>query len=66
MTKEFLFSFKEFVDELRDKPEKNEIIENYEAIYGPMPFDFKETDIYKQYVSKFIVRNRARLRLGTA
>ena len=61
MTKEFLFSFKEFVDELRDKSEKNEIIENYEAIYGPLPSDFKETDIYKQYVSKFIVPKQFKL-----
>ena len=53
MKNSFLFSFQEFVNELRDNPKKKEIVEDYEKIYGPMPDDFKKTDIYKQYVSKF-------------
>lgn len=53
MRNTYLFSFPEFVNELREDPEKKEFIEEYEKAYGPMPSDFKETDIYKQYVSRF-------------
>ena len=53
MKNTYLFSFREFVDELRENPDKKEIIENYEKCYGPMPSNFKETNIYKKYVGKF-------------
>lgn len=53
MKDKYLFSFQAFVSELRANPEKKEIVEDYEKIFGPMPDDFKETDIYKQYVGKF-------------
>lgn len=53
MKDKYLFSFQEFIHKLRNNPDKKEIIEDYEKIFGPMPDDFKETDIYKQYVSKF-------------
>ena len=49
----YLFSFQELVDSLRENPDKKEMIEEYEKCYGPMPSDFKETDIYKKYVSEF-------------
>lgn len=61
MKNTFLFSFQVFVNELRDNPEKKEIIEDYEKIYGSMPSDFKETDIYKQYVSKFKLSEQFKL-----
>lgn len=53
MKDNYLFSFQAFVSELREDPEKKEIVEEYEKFYGPMPSEFKETDIYKQYVGKF-------------
>jgi hypothetical protein len=53
MKNTYLFSFQEFVNELRENPDKKEMIEDYERGYGPMPSDFKETDIYKKYVGEF-------------
>ena len=53
MKDKYLFSFQKLVNELRENPEKKEIVEEYEKFYGPMPSEFKETDIYKQYVGKF-------------
>lgn len=61
MMNKFLFSFQEFIDECRENSDKSEIIKNYEAIFGPMPSDFKQTDIYKQYVSKFTVPKHFKL-----
>lgn len=61
MKKTYLFSFEGFINEQRFNPEKKEHIEDYEKIYGPMPNDFKETDIYKQYVSKFKPLKRFKL-----
>ena len=61
MTNKFLFSFQDYIDECREDSDKSEIIKNYEAIFGPMPSDFKQTDIYKQYVSKFTVPKHFKL-----
>ena len=53
MKKTYLFSFEGYLNELRLNPEKKERIEKFEEIHGPIPDDFKETNIYKQYLSKF-------------
>jgi hypothetical protein len=31
-----LFNFQAFIDEMREKPDKKEIVEKYEKLYGPI------------------------------
>jgi hypothetical protein len=31
-----LFNFQSFIDEMREKPDKKEIVEKYESLYGPI------------------------------
>lgn len=61
MEETYLFSFLHFVNKMREYPDKKNIIEEYENYYGPMPADFRETDIYKKYVSKFTLPEGFRL-----
>lgn len=48
-----IFDFHAFVDELREKAEKKEIVEKYEQLYGPISGGIKEQQRYKEYVSQF-------------
>lgn len=48
-----LFDFQEFVDELRNNEEKKQIVEKYEKLYGPINWDIKDQEWYKEYLSKF-------------
>lgn len=48
-----LFDFQAFVEELRDKPEKKQIVEKYETLFGPIQGDIKDQIRYTEYLTKF-------------
>jgi len=48
-----LFDFAAFIDELREKSEKKQIVEKYEKQFGPISGDIKDQARYKDYVSGF-------------
>jgi len=48
-----LFNFQKFVNELRENPEKKEVVEKYEKFFGPITGDLKDQWFYKEYVSTF-------------
>lgn len=48
-----LFDFQAFVEELREKPEKKQIVEKYESLFGPIQWDIKDQIWYTEYLSKF-------------
>lgn len=48
-----LFNFQTCVDELRENPEKKEIVEKYEQHFWPITWDTTEQPWYHSYVSTF-------------
>lgn len=48
-----LFDFQAFIQELREKPEKKQIVEKYEKLVGPIQWDIFEQQWYKEYLAKF-------------
>jgi hypothetical protein len=48
-----LFNFKTFIDELRNNPQKVDIVNNYEKYYGPLNGILTEQIWYIEYISKF-------------
>jgi len=48
-----MFDFKNFIENLRENPEKKDIPEKYEKFVEPLPEKFEDTKIYKDYLSKF-------------
>lgn len=48
-----LFDFQAFIQELREKAEKKQIIEKYEKLVGPIQGDIKDQEWYKEYLVKF-------------
>ena len=52
-TKKMLFDFQAFIEELREKPEKKQIVEKYETLFGPIQGDIKDQIRYTEYLSKF-------------
>jgi hypothetical protein len=48
-----LFDFQAFVEELREKAEKKQIVEKYEKYLWPITGNFDQQEWYTQYVSKF-------------
>ena len=48
-----LFNFEEFISEMREKEDKKEIIESYEAIYWPIQWDIYQQEWYKNYLANF-------------
>ncbi len=48
-----MFDFKLFIDNLKDNPEKKDIVEKYEKIIENLPGKFEDTKIYKEYLSLF-------------
>ena len=48
-----LFDFQAFVEELREKPEKKQIVEKYESLFGPIQGDIKDQIWYTEYLTKF-------------
>lgn len=50
-----MFNFKEFIENLKELDEKKDIVEKYEKLVEPLTEDFKDTIIFKDYLSKFDV-----------
>lgn len=48
-----LFNFQAFVAELREKADKKEIVEKYEKWFGPVQWDVKDQQRYKEYIINF-------------
>ena len=48
-----LFDFPAFIEELREKEDKKEIVEKYEKYFGKIQWDIKDQIWYKDYLSKF-------------
>ena len=48
-----LFNFQSFIEELREKAEKKEIVEKYEKHFGPLVGDVKDQIRYKEYLINF-------------
>lgn len=48
-----LFNFEEFISEMREKEDKKEMINAYEAAYGPIQWDIYEQEWYKNYLANF-------------
>ncbi|MFA5747514.1 MAG: hypothetical protein WC872_00200 [Candidatus Absconditabacterales bacterium] len=48
-----LFDFQAFIEELREKPEKKQIVEKYEKLFGPISGEIKDQVWYEEYLSKF-------------
>lgn len=48
-----MLDFKVFIENLKENPEKREIIEKYEKLVENLPDDFRQTIIWKDYLSKF-------------
>ena len=48
-----LFNFQSFIDEMREKDEKKEIVEKYENLYWPIQWDIEDQLWYKEYLTKF-------------
>lgn len=49
-----LFDFLAFIEELREKPEKKQIVEKYEKLFGPVQGDIKDQIRYKEYLSQVV------------
>jgi len=48
-----LFDFQAFIEELREKAEKKQIVEKYETLFGPIQGDIKDQIWYTEYLTKF-------------
>jgi len=48
-----LFDFQAFIEELREKPEKKQIVEKYESLFGSIQGDIKDQIRFTEYLSKF-------------
>jgi hypothetical protein len=48
-----LFDFQAFIEELREKPEKKQIVEKYEQLVWPVKWDIKDQEWYTEYLIKF-------------
>lgn len=48
-----IFSFKTFVDELRENPEKKEVVEKYEKYYGAIAWEINDQQWFTDYVGTF-------------
>ncbi len=48
-----LFNFQAFVDELREKEDKKEVVEKYEKFFGPITWDVRDQQRYREYLINF-------------
>ncbi len=48
-----LFNFQSFIEELREKEDKKELIEKYEKFFGKISWDLKDQIWYKEYLINF-------------
>lgn len=51
-----LFDFLKFVEDLREKEDKKEVIQKYEKHFGPIEGDIKDQSWYTEYMSLFAIR----------
>lgn len=48
-----LFDFQAFIDELREKEEKKQIVEKYEKLFGQIQWWIQDQQWYKEYLESF-------------
>lgn len=48
-----LFDFQAFIEELREKAEKKQIVEKYETLFGPITWGIQDQIRYTEYLIKF-------------
>jgi uncharacterized protein YgfB (UPF0149 family) len=48
-----LFDFQAFVEELREKADKKQIVEKYETLFGPITGGIKDQQWYTEYLTNF-------------
>jgi len=48
-----LFDFQAFIEELREKAEKKQIVEKYETLFGPITWGIKDQARYTEYLTNF-------------
>jgi hypothetical protein len=48
-----LFDFHAFIEELREKEDKKQIVEKYESLFGAIQGDVKDQPRYTDYLAKF-------------
>ncbi len=48
-----LFDFQAFIEELKENPEKKQIVEKYEKLIWPINGTIKDQEWYTEYLSKF-------------
>ncbi|MDD2537203.1 MAG: hypothetical protein PHU61_01780 [Candidatus Absconditabacteria bacterium] len=48
-----LFDFQAFIEELREKEDKKQIVEKYESLFGTIQGDLKDQPRYTDYLAKF-------------
>lgn len=48
-----LFSFQAYIEELKENPEKKEVVEKYEKFFGPIEWEVVDQIWYKDYVKEF-------------
>lgn len=48
-----LFDFQAFIEELREKPDKKQIVEKYEKLIGPIQWEIKDQQRYTEYLYIF-------------
>lgn len=51
--KEMLFDFQAFIEELKEKEDKKQIVEKYESLFGEIRGDIKDQPWYTDYLAKF-------------
>lgn len=52
-----LFNFQTFIQDLRENPEKKEVIEKFEKFFGPIEWDIFDQNRYQEYVQTFPILN---------
>lgn len=52
-----LFDFLAFIEELREKEDKKQIVEKYEALFGEIQGDIKDQPRFSWYLAKFAPQN---------
>lgn len=51
--KQMLFDFQAFIEELREKEDKKQIVEKYENLFGEIKGDIKDQPWFTDYLAKF-------------
>ena len=51
-----MFDFQKFIEDLKNNPDKKEVVQKYEEAFGPIEWDVKDQLWYQEYVGKFEAR----------